>query len=80
MTIRSTVLALTGTATLASVLVTATSAHASFDAWHFVTQYRSLTACENAGKDAIAHHKAREYKCENDYTEAGAPALDLYVR
>ncbi|MCW2916254.1 MAG: hypothetical protein JWN52_4322 [Actinomycetia bacterium] len=80
MTARSTALALTGAAALTLVLVTASSAHASFDAWRFVTQYRSLTACGNAGKDLVARHTAREFKCENDYTEAGAPALDLYVR
>jgi hypothetical protein len=80
MTVRTTALALVGAAVFASASVTATSAHASFEAWRFVTQYRSLTACKNAGNDLIARHMAQEFKCENDYTDAGAPALDLYVR
>jgi hypothetical protein len=80
MTVRSTVLALAGAAVLASMPVTATGAHASSDAWRFVTQYRTLAACRSAGKDAVARHTAREFKCENDYTEAEEPALDLYVR
>jgi hypothetical protein len=79
-TIRSTALAFAGAAFLAPMLVTATSAHASSDAWRFVTQYNSLTACQNAGKALVTRHTARVFKCESDYTGAGAPALDLYVR
>lgn len=76
MTARSIVLALTCAATLAPL--SATVAHA--DAWRFVTQYTTLTTCNTAGKAYVARHRAREYKCENDYNEAGDPALDLYLR
>ena len=75
-------LVLGGAAVLASVpaTATATSAGTRADAWRFVSQYQTLTKCKKAGNDHVARHVAREYKCENDYTEAGEPTLDLYVR
>jgi hypothetical protein len=80
MTIRWMALVLGGAAVLASVPVTTASAGPRAGAWRFVTQYRTLAKCKQAGNDHVARHVAREYKCENDYTEAGEPTLDLYVR
>jgi hypothetical protein len=77
MTARSIALALVGAAAVASMT---TSAHASADSWRFVTQTRTLAACNGAGKGLVARHAAREFKCENDYTKSGTPVLDLYVR
>jgi hypothetical protein len=80
MTIRSMALVLGGAAVLAAVPATASSAGPHADAWRFVAQYQTLTKCKKVGNDRVARHVAREYKCENDYTEAGEPTLDLYVR
>ena len=80
MTVRPTALALSCAATLASVCLMANSAAASTDAWRFVAQYPSMTACAHTGKTYVARHMARTFKCENDYTGSGAPTLDLYVR
>ena len=78
MVVRRIVLALAG----AGVLVSASApvAFAGADGWRFVRVYRALTACQNAGQGLVGHHQAREYRCENDYTKAGVPVLNLYVR
>jgi len=80
MTARSTALALAGAFAIASGPAMAPSAGATTDSWRFVTQYRTLAACNGAGKSFVARRTAREFKCENDYTSSGVPALDLYVR
>lgn len=84
MILRCMALVLGGAAFLASLPSTAAGADTRSDTrvegWRFVDQYRTLTACKKAGTDRVTRHVAREYKCENDYTEAGEPTLDLYVR
>ena len=80
MTIRSVAVVLAGAAVFAAVPATAAAAQANPGKWRFISQYKTLAACQGAGKNFVARRMAREYKCENDYTEAGAPALDLYVR
>jgi hypothetical protein len=80
MTVNSTALALVGAAVIASAPVMTASAHATTDTWRFVTQTKTLTACNAAGKGLVARHAAREFKCENDYTKSGTPVLDLYTR
>ena len=80
MAIRSTVLMLACATVLAPVLGPMTSAQANLQDWRFITAYRSLPACRNAGQGLVARRAAREYRCENNYTNGGAPVLDLYVR
>jgi hypothetical protein len=80
MSIRATIMTLACAAAVASVLTPATSACANLNEWRFVSVHRSLTVCKNAGQALVTRHRAREYKCDNNYTEAGAPVLELYVR
>lgn len=78
MTVRTTVLSFIGAGVLASAL--SPVAHAGADGWRFVKVYRSLGACQGAGQDLVARHRARAYMCQNDYDKAGVPFLDLYTR
>jgi hypothetical protein len=78
MTIRATVVTLIGAGVLASA--PAQIAQASAGEWHFIKVYRALSACQGAGQALVGHHRAREYRCENDYDKAGVPVLDLYTR
>jgi hypothetical protein len=79
MTIRTHLLTLAGAALLATALAPAAQA-ASGANWRFVRVYRSIAACQDAGKGLVAHRQARQFRCENDYDKAGVPVLDLYVR
>jgi hypothetical protein len=76
MTMRATMFTLITTGALALVPV----AQANAADWHFVQVYRSLNACQVAGQGLVAHRRAHEYRCENDYDKAGTPVLDLYTR
>lgn len=63
-----------------ALMIPATGAQAGTGDWHFRQVYRSLSACQAAGKSLVAHRQAHEYRCENDYDKTGVPVLDLYVR
>jgi hypothetical protein len=80
MTVRKIALALTSVAAFGVVPAATAHAHAASDSWRFVAQYASLSACQSTGRGFVARRTASEYKCENDYTQGGAPVLDLYVR
>ena len=73
---RLTALAVAGAAVLAPVQAT----NASAAKWRYVKQYRTLTVCQKVGRAYVVRHRARAYKCENDYNRAGDPTLDLYLR
>ncbi len=74
---KTTILTLIG----ASVLAAAPPAYAESTAgWRFVRVFKSLETCHSAGRDLVARHQAREYRCDNDYDKAGVPVLDLYTR
>lgn len=80
MIIRSIALAVMSAAACTAVPAVQAPAYARADAWRFVGQYRSLADCQRAGQGLVDRRAAGAYKCENDYAESGAPALDLYVR
>lgn len=79
MNFRTPIVTLAGAAALTAILAPAAAAHAAAD-WRYVAEYRSVTACRSVGQSLVAQHRAREYRCENTYTESGTPVLDLYVR
>jgi hypothetical protein len=74
------VLALTCAACVVPVTAAAADAVTDLRDWRFVRSFPTLTGCQVAGQSLIAHRYAADYRCEHDYTKAGVPELDLYVR
>lgn len=80
MSVRISAAALAGAAALVATLAPSAAAMAGAAHWRYYSEYSSIAACQNIGRSLVARHAAREYRCENSYTEAGVPVLDLYVR
>lgn len=80
MSIRTTLLAFAGAGVLASAAAPVAQAGTGADGWRFVKVYRSLSSCQTAGHGLVSHHRARTFRCENDYDKSGVPVLDLYTR